>query len=170
MAELLTAAERTEALPALGAAGWGAVEGRDAIRKVWKFRSFVEAWGFMSRAALHAEKLNHHPEWTNIYNVVDVTLTTHDCRGLSGLDLKLDRSRVRKRDVEDGASVGIRVLVGAPAAPIGVGEEEAGGGAAIWRAPLGRECDDTAHANAVAVGGEGHADVAGARYGCLGQE
>ncbi|MBP7002123.1 MAG: 4a-hydroxytetrahydrobiopterin dehydratase [Amaricoccus sp.] len=89
MAELLTEAERTAALPALGAAGWGAVEGRDAIRKVWKFRSFVEAWGFMSRAALHAEKLNHHPEWTNIYNVVDVTLTTHDCRGLSGLDLKL---------------------------------------------------------------------------------
>ncbi|MBP7240922.1 MAG: 4a-hydroxytetrahydrobiopterin dehydratase [Amaricoccus sp.] len=104
MAELLTAAERTEALPALGAAGWGAVEGRDAIRKVWKFRSFVEAWGFMSRAALHAEKLNHHPEWTNIYNVVDVTLTTHDCRGLSGLDLKL----ARKMDALAGADVEVQ--------------------------------------------------------------
>ncbi|MGL4278894.1 MAG: 4a-hydroxytetrahydrobiopterin dehydratase [Albidovulum sp.] len=89
MAERLTEAERTAALPALGETGWNAVEGRDAIRKIWKFRSFSEAWGFMSRAALHAEKLNHHPEWRNVYNVVDVTLTTHDCHGLSDLDLKL---------------------------------------------------------------------------------
>lgn len=104
MADLLTEAERRDALPALGEAGWGAVEGRDAIRKVWKFRSFVEAWGFMSRAALHAEKLNHHPEWTNIYNVVDVTLTTHDCRGLSGLDLKL----ARKMDALAGEGVEVQ--------------------------------------------------------------
>ena len=55
---------------------------RDALRKIWKFKSFSEAWGFMSRAALFAEKLNHHPEWSNVYNVVDVTLTTHDCDGL----------------------------------------------------------------------------------------
>lgn len=89
MADLLTEAERTEDLPALGATGWNAVDGRDAIRKIWKFRSFSEAWGFMSRAALQAEKLNHHPEWTNVYNVVDVTLTTHDCDGLSALDIKL---------------------------------------------------------------------------------
>jgi len=89
MANLLTQAERTAALPALGDAGWGAVPDRDAIRKVWKFKSFIEAWGFMSRAALIAEKLNHHPEWSNVYNVVDVTLTTHDCHGLSGLDLDL---------------------------------------------------------------------------------
>lgn len=89
MADILSAEARTIALPALGETGWSAVEGRDAIRKVWKFRNFVEAWGFMSRAALVAEKLNHHPEWRNVYNVVDVTLSTHDCGGLSELDLKL---------------------------------------------------------------------------------
>lgn len=89
MAQLLTEAERAAGLPTLGETGWAAVEGRDAIRKIWKFRSFSEAWGFMSRAALAAEKLNHHPEWTNIYNVVDVTLTTHDCDGLTALDLDL---------------------------------------------------------------------------------
>ena len=91
MATLLSQAERNEALPALGETGWGALPDRDAIRKVWKFKSFVEAWGFMSRAALIAEKLNHHPEWSNVYNVVDVTLTTHDCHGLSTLDLDLAR-------------------------------------------------------------------------------
>lgn len=89
MANLLTQPERETALPALGDTGWGAVPDRDAIRKVWKFKSFIEAWGFMSRAALIAEKLNHHPEWSNVYNVVDVTLTTHDCKGLSQLDLEL---------------------------------------------------------------------------------
>jgi 4a-hydroxytetrahydrobiopterin dehydratase len=91
MADLLTETERTESLPNLGETGWNAVEGRDAIRKIWKFRSFSEAWGFMSRAALQAEKLNHHPEWSNVYNVVDVTLTTHDCDGLSALDITLAR-------------------------------------------------------------------------------
>jgi 4a-hydroxytetrahydrobiopterin dehydratase len=91
MAELLTEAERSAELPALGATGWGAVPDRDAIRKVMKFRNFVEAWGFMSRAALWAEKLNHHPEWSNTYNVVDVTLSTHDCHGLSRLDIELAR-------------------------------------------------------------------------------
>jgi len=89
MADLLTETERETELPLLGEAGWGAVEGRDAIRKIWKFRSFSEAWGFMTRAALFAEKLNHHPEWSNVYNVVDVTLTTHDCDGLSALDIRL---------------------------------------------------------------------------------
>lgn len=91
----LTPEARDRDLPALGATGWQAVPGRDAIRKVWKFASFSEAWGFMSRAALAAERLNHHPEWRNVYNVVDVTLTTHDCDGLSDLDVtlaqKLDR-------------------------------------------------------------------------------
>jgi 4a-hydroxytetrahydrobiopterin dehydratase len=87
----LTAAEREELLPALGEAGWGAEPERDAIRKIWKFKTFSEAWGFMSRAALAAEKLNHHPEWTNVYNVVDVTLTTHACEGLSRRDLELAR-------------------------------------------------------------------------------
>ena len=89
MANLLTQAERTVSLPALGETGWGAVPDRDAIRKVWKFKRFIEACGFMASAALIAEKLNHHPEWSNVYNLVDVTLTTHDCQGLSQLDLDL---------------------------------------------------------------------------------
>jgi 4a-hydroxytetrahydrobiopterin dehydratase len=91
MAELLTEAARTEFLPSLGKTGWGAVPDRDALRKVWKFKNFSEAWGFMTRAALMAEKLNHHPEWSNVYNVVDVTLSTHDCHGLSQLDIDLAR-------------------------------------------------------------------------------
>ena len=85
----LGADARAAALPGLGAAGWGAVPGRDAIRKIWRFRSFSQAWGFMSRVALLAEKMTHHPEWSNVYNVVDVTLTTHSCDGLSQLDIDL---------------------------------------------------------------------------------
>lgn len=89
MANALTDSDRSTALPPLGETGWGAVEGRDAIRKVLKFRNFSEAWAFMSRVALLAEKLNHHPEWRNVYNVVDITLTTHDCGGLSDLDVTM---------------------------------------------------------------------------------
>ena len=89
MADLLDHAARTKHLPILGATGWGAVPGRDALRKIWKFKNFSEAWGFMTRAALVAEKINHHPEWSNVYNVVDVTLSTHDCHGLSQLDIDL---------------------------------------------------------------------------------
>lgn len=89
MATLLTHDERQTLIPALGETGWGAVPNRDAMRKIWKFKNFSEAWGFMSRAALAAEKLGHHPEWSNTYNVVDVTLSTHDCDGLSALDTKL---------------------------------------------------------------------------------
>jgi len=89
MVERLSTEERARALPGLDASGWRAVDGRDAIRKVMKFRNFSEAWGFMSRAALAAEKLNHHPEWRNLYNIVDVTLSTHDAHGLSALDITL---------------------------------------------------------------------------------
>jgi 4a-hydroxytetrahydrobiopterin dehydratase len=89
MADLLDDTRRAADLPALGESGWAAVPDRDAIRKVMKFNNFSEAWGFMSRTALECEKLNHHPEWRNVYNVVDVTLTTHDCHGLSALDIKL---------------------------------------------------------------------------------
>ena len=89
MANLLDDAARAADLPALGMAGWAAVPDRDAIRKVMKFHNFSQAWGFMSRAALVAEKMDHHPEWRNVYNVVDVTLTTHDCHGLSALDIRL---------------------------------------------------------------------------------
>jgi 4a-hydroxytetrahydrobiopterin dehydratase len=91
MAEKLTTAARADALPALADTGWGSVPGRDAIRKVYLFKDFNEAWGFMSRAALAAEKLNHHPEWFNVWRTVDVTLSTHDADGLTELDLKLAR-------------------------------------------------------------------------------
>jgi 4a-hydroxytetrahydrobiopterin dehydratase len=89
MIALLPETDRMTGLPPLAETGWAAVPGKDAIRKVWKFRSFSEAWGFMSRSALVAEKLNHHPDWTNRYNVVDVTLTTHSAKGLTRLDLDL---------------------------------------------------------------------------------
>lgn len=89
MADKLTGEAREQALTELKAAGWALVEGRDAIIKTYKFSGFVEAFGWMTRAAIHAEKLNHHPEWFNVYNRVEVTLTTHDCDGLSALDLKL---------------------------------------------------------------------------------
>lgn len=91
MAELLNAEARGEVLAPLGEAGWGAVPDRDAIRKVYIFKNFVEAWGWMSRVAIWAEKWNHHPEWLNVYRTVDVTLTTHDANGLTDLDIKLAR-------------------------------------------------------------------------------
>lgn len=69
--------------------GWEMVEGRDAIHKVYTFRNFIEAFGFMTRAALWAEKWDHHPEWFNVYKTVEVTLTSHDLNGLSIRDVKL---------------------------------------------------------------------------------
>jgi 4a-hydroxytetrahydrobiopterin dehydratase len=95
MAELMATNDRKTHLPALAETGWAAVPGKDAVRKIWKFRSFSEAWGFMARAALAAEKLNHHPEWSNTYNVVDVTLTTHSAKGLTKLDVDLARAMDR---------------------------------------------------------------------------
>lgn len=89
MAEKLTVEERETKLVAPLERGWEMVEGRDAIRKRFVFVNFVEAFGWMTRAAILAEKMNHHPEWRNVYGTVDVTLTTHDAGGLSPLDLKL---------------------------------------------------------------------------------
>lgn len=86
---LLSAEERARDLPALAAAGWQAVPGRDGIRKVWRFADFSSAWAFMSQIALLAERMDHHPEWSNRYNIVDVVLTTHDCAGLSALDIRM---------------------------------------------------------------------------------
>ena len=80
---------RAVALKDLTAAGWRHDAKRDAISKQFKFANFVEAFGFMTRAAIHAEKLNHHPEWFNVYGKVDVVLTTHAADGLSALDVKL---------------------------------------------------------------------------------
>ncbi|WP_298295427.1 4a-hydroxytetrahydrobiopterin dehydratase [uncultured Litoreibacter sp.] len=69
--------------------GWTRSEDGKAIEKTFKFGNFVEAFGFMTRAAIHAEKMNHHPEWFNVYNRVEVRLTTHDTGGISPLDVKL---------------------------------------------------------------------------------
>lgn len=70
-------------------AGWELSEDKTKISKSFKFKNFSEAWAFMSRTALVAEKLIHHPEWFNVYNRVDVTLNTHDVGGLSELDFKM---------------------------------------------------------------------------------
>ncbi|AWM89259.1 4a-hydroxytetrahydrobiopterin dehydratase [Microvirga sp. 17 mud 1-3] len=83
----LTDTERAELLPALE--GWSLVEGRDAIRKQFVFDDFGAAFAWMSRVALAAEKANHHPEWFNVYNRVDVTLSTHDAKGLTRRDIEL---------------------------------------------------------------------------------
>lgn len=88
MAEQLDKAARQAEIPALGTTGWGAVPGRDAITKTLRFKNFSEAWGFMSRVALVAEKLGHHPEWNNVWNKVEITLSTHDVGGLSALDIE----------------------------------------------------------------------------------
>jgi 4a-hydroxytetrahydrobiopterin dehydratase len=69
--------------------GWVLAEDGASIWKAFRFKSFIEAFGFMTESAINAEKLNHHPEWFNVYNKVDVTLTTHDSKGLTELDFKL---------------------------------------------------------------------------------
>ena len=82
-------------LEPLLANGWALEDGRDALRKEFKFNNFIEAFGFMTCAAIWAEKWNHHPEWSNVYNRVEVVLITHDGFGLSELDVKL----AKKMDV-----------------------------------------------------------------------
>ena len=89
MVEKFTAAERQEALGTL--IGWTEVPGRDAITKKFQFSNFNEAFGFMSRVAMMAEKADHHPEWFNVYNRVEITLSTHDAGGLSRRDIDLAR-------------------------------------------------------------------------------
>jgi 4a-hydroxytetrahydrobiopterin dehydratase len=69
--------------------GWSAAEGRDALTRTFRFASFSAAFGWMTRAALAAESLDHHPEWFNVYNRVDVTLATHDAGGVTELDVRL---------------------------------------------------------------------------------
>ena len=70
--------------------GWSPAEGeRDAVRKAFKFKDFKAAFAFMTQAAMKAEQMDHHPEWFNVYNTVDVTLTTHDAGGVTGLDKEL---------------------------------------------------------------------------------
>jgi 4a-hydroxytetrahydrobiopterin dehydratase len=90
MVAKLTPAERSDLLPTLP--DWTADEARDGIRRKFVFADFVEAFGFMARVAILAEKADHHPEWSNIYNRVDILLTTHDADGLSMRDIELARA------------------------------------------------------------------------------
>ena len=87
MVAKLTGDERAKALAALPA--WSEVEGRDAITRSLRFADFNEAFGFMTRVAMQAERDDHHPEWFNVYNKVEVTLATHDAGGLSERDVKM---------------------------------------------------------------------------------
>jgi 4a-hydroxytetrahydrobiopterin dehydratase len=82
-------AERQTKLAELS--GWTLVNGRDAIQRSFRFKDFSAAWAFMTRVALAAEKMDHHPEWTNVWNRVDILLTTHDAGGLTRLDIDLAR-------------------------------------------------------------------------------
>ena len=90
MVDRLTGSTRTEALK--GLPGWAEIAGRDAIKKSFQFRTFADAWGFMSKVALAAEKMDHHPEWFNVYNKVEITLSTHDAGGLSRRDIDLAKT------------------------------------------------------------------------------
>ncbi|HXH43508.1 MAG TPA: 4a-hydroxytetrahydrobiopterin dehydratase [Bradyrhizobium sp.] len=90
MAERLTAEAREQALG--GLSGWTEVQDRDAIGKTFVFRDFNEAFGFMTRAALVAEKMGHHPEWRNVYKTVEVVLSTHDSGGVTALDIDLAKA------------------------------------------------------------------------------
>lgn len=90
MVARLDLAERAAALRELPE--WREVKGRDAIERSFKFKDFTAAWGFMARVALQAEKQDHHPEWFNVWNRVDITLSTHDAGGLSQRDVKLAKS------------------------------------------------------------------------------
>jgi 4a-hydroxytetrahydrobiopterin dehydratase len=87
MAQKLTADARKAALGKLN--GWSEVTGREAIMKKFIFKDFNQAFGFMTRAALVAKKMDHHPEWFNVYKTVEVTLSTHDAGGVTELDIKL---------------------------------------------------------------------------------
>lgn len=87
MAEQLTGDARAQAIAAL--TGWSEMTGRNAIARTFVFHNFNEAFGFMTRAALVAEKMDHHPEWSNVYKTVNVVLSTHDANGVTALDIKL---------------------------------------------------------------------------------
>ncbi|KAG1138327.1 hypothetical protein G6F37_005915 [Rhizopus arrhizus] len=87
----LTTEEREKVLPSLFDSGWKLVDDRDAIIKEYTFKDFNEAFGFMTRIALKADKMDHHPEWFNVYHRVQITLSTHDCQGLSIRDIELAR-------------------------------------------------------------------------------
>lgn len=91
MTEKLCDETRGPLLSPLFATGWEMEDGRDALIKTFEFANFVEAFAFMTKVAFWAEKWNHHPEWSNVYNRVELRLITHDVDGLSALDAKLAR-------------------------------------------------------------------------------
>ncbi|WP_417626433.1 4a-hydroxytetrahydrobiopterin dehydratase [Pararhodobacter aggregans] len=90
--QVLAGAARDQALAELAAAGWAHDPATDRLSKSFRFKDFSAAWGWMSRVALKAEVLDHHPDWSNSWNKVDVSLTTHDQKGLTELDLALARA------------------------------------------------------------------------------
>jgi 4a-hydroxytetrahydrobiopterin dehydratase len=89
MIHKLSSEERSTLLAQLH--GWQIVTGRDAIQRQFKFSDFNEAFGFMTRIAIKAQEMNHHPEWSNVYQMVDITLSTHDANGLTERDIALAR-------------------------------------------------------------------------------
>ena len=91
MPNKLTQIERNDELLSLLNNDWKIVDNRDAIFKKFKFKSFIQAFSWMTSVAIIAEKMDHHPEWANVYNAVEVTLTTHSAGGLTKLDLALAR-------------------------------------------------------------------------------
>ena len=96
--------KRTGAADALGKlTGWKAVDGRDAIAKQFRFEDFNAAFGFMTRVALMADKMDHHPEWSNVYDRVEVLLTTHDADGVTDKDVALARF-IDRAAAETGAN------------------------------------------------------------------
>ena len=89
MIEKLSSEERSAQVAQLR--GWQLASGRDAIQRQFKFSDFNEAFGFMTRIAIKAQEMNHHPEWSNVYNVVEITLSTHEANGLTERDIALAR-------------------------------------------------------------------------------
>jgi 4a-hydroxytetrahydrobiopterin dehydratase len=87
MIQKLTSAERTARIASLR--GWQAVADRDAIQRKFEFADFNEAFGFMTRVAIKAQEMDHHPEWFNVYNKVDITLSTHEANGVTERDIEL---------------------------------------------------------------------------------
>jgi 4a-hydroxytetrahydrobiopterin dehydratase len=87
--DVLVGAPRAKVLAELE--GWAEAKGRDAITKTFQFKSFNQAWGWMNRVALFAEKMDHHPEWLNVYGRVEVTLSTHEAGGVTEKDIALAR-------------------------------------------------------------------------------
>lgn len=85
-------ADKEAALKAISKSNWTKVVDRDAIHKLFTFRNFVQAFSFMTAVALEAEKIDHHPEWLNVYNRVEINLTSHFCNGVSLLDIKLAKT------------------------------------------------------------------------------